>query len=187
MKKIVIILLLSNYAFSQEKIEVSVEKSIYGIQTGFLGLWINNESKLSNQISIKTELGFDAGIFGGDIYPKTGFLMTPVVLFEPRWYYNLDKRQANSKIIKNNNGNFLTMQARYNPNWFVISNYDNVDIVNQLSIIPTWGLKRNIGSHFNYETGIGLGVRYYFAKSEGYEKNESEAALNLHFRFGYTF
>jgi hypothetical protein len=28
-------------------------------------------------------------------------------------------------------------------------------LVNQISIIPTWGIKRNIGNHFTYETGIG--------------------------------
>jgi len=38
----------------------------------------------------------------------------------------------------------------YDPDWFVISNYDNVNVINQISIIPKIGLKReynNLETH----------------------------------------
>jgi len=178
------ILMLTTFAKAQD---ASVEKSTYGIQTGILGVWVHREVKLSNEIALRVELGMDAGIFGGSFYPKTGFLMTPVITVEPRWYYNLEKRQSKSKNISGNSGNFLSIKTSYNPNWFTISNYDNVEIINQFSIIPTWGIKRNIGQNFTYETGIGLGYRYYFAKSQGYTQNEGTAAVNLHLRIGYRF
>lgn len=183
------IITLSFFAFTilTKAQNASVEKSTYGIQTGILGIWIHREVKLTNQIALRAELGMNAGIWSGSFYPKTGYLMTPVITLEPRWYYNLEKRQAKSKSIAGNSGNFLTIQTSYHPNWITISNYDNVKIVNQLSIIPTWGIKRNIGQHFTYETGIGFGYRYYFAKSEGYTKDESSAGLNLHLRVGYRF
>ena len=184
-KKVTIILsicLLTNFAKAQN---TSVEKSTSGIQTGILGAWIHREMKLTNQIALRTELGMDAGIFGGSFYPKTGYLIVPVIRVEPRWYYNLEKRQSQSKSIEGNSGNFLALQTSYHPNWFNISNYENIKIVNQISVIPTWGIKRNIGKHFTYETGIGLGFRYYFAKSEGYAKDVSSAAINLHLRIGY--
>ena len=167
--------------------DASVEKSTYGIQAGILGIWAHREVKLTNEIALRAEIGMDAGFFGGSFYPKNGYLMTPVMTLEPRWYYNLDKRVSKSKNISGNSGNFLTLQTSYHPNWFVISNYDNVEIANQISIIPTWGLKRNIGKHFTYETGIGIGYRYIFAKSVGYLENQSETALNLHLRLGYRF
>ncbi|OAZ05069.1 hypothetical protein [Flavobacterium succinicans] len=183
------IITLSFFAFTilTKAQNASVEKSTYGIQTGVLGIWVHREVKLANQIALRAELGMNAGIWGGNFYPKTGYLMTPVITLEPRWYYNLEKRQAESKSIAGNSGNYLTIQTSYHPNWITISNYDNVKIVNQLSIIPTWGIKRNIGQHFTYETGIGFGYRYYFAKSEGYTKDESSAGLNLHLRIGYRF
>lgn len=183
------IITLSFFAFTilTKAQNASVEKSTYGIQTGVLGIWVHREVKLANQIALRAELGMNAGIWGGSFYPKTGYLMTPVITLEPRWYYNLEKRQAESKSIAGNSGNYLTIQTSYHPNWITISNYDNVKIVNQLSIIPTWGIKRNIGQHFTYETGIGFGYRYYFAKSEGYTKDESSAGLNLHLRIGYRF
>lgn len=190
MKKTIVALLivtLSQYGFSQEKQTASVEKSIFGIQTGILGIWVNNECRISNEIALRSEIGYSVGLFGGDFYPKTGYLMIPTLRVEPRWYYNLEKRQSKSRKIANNSGNFLTLQTTFYPNFLIISNYDNVKIAKQISIIPTWGIKRTLGNHFTYETAIGLGHTHYFAKSAGYESDKSSAALNLHLRIGYTF
>lgn len=186
MKKITTLVFVSLSIFCNAQ-EVSVEKTVFGIQTGFLGVWIHNESKLTNALALRSELGFDSGIWGGAFYDKTGFLMTPVLTVEPKFYYNLKKRDSKSKAITNNSGNFISLKTSYHPNWFVISNYKNVNIISDISIIPTWGIRRNIGIHFNYETGIGLGYRYIFAKDAGYYSNASEGAANLHLRIGYVF
>jgi hypothetical protein len=187
MKKILIALILCGLTIFTKGQETSVEKSIFGVQTGLLGIWIHNESRLTNEISLRSELGFDSGIFGGSFYNKTGFIMTPVITAEPRWYYNLEKRVSKSKNIKNNSGDFIGMKISYNPDWFVISNYDNLKVVNQVSIIPKWGIRRVYGEHFSFEAGFGVGYRYIFAKSAGYLENESEVALDLHLRIGYNF
>ncbi len=187
MKKKLLALAFCVLTFIVKAQNTSVEKSTYGIQTGVLGIWAHREVKQSNQIALRMEVGMDAGFWGGSFYSKNGYLITPVIRLEPRWYYNLDKRVSKSRNISGNSGNFLTLQTSYHPNWFVISNYDNVEIADQISIIPTWGIKRNIRNHFTYETGIGIGYRYIFAKSVGYLKNEGEAALNLHLRIGYRF
>jgi len=169
--------------------EISVEKSIFGVQTGFLGVWGSHEAKLSNSIVLRTELGFDSGIWGGDFYDKTGFLLTPVITAEPRWYYNLKKRENKFKRIDGNSGNFIALKTSYHPDWFVISNYNNINIISDISIIPTWGIKRNIGNHFNYEAGFGVGYHYIFAGNVGYigNSNKGEVDINLHLRIGYRF
>ncbi|MFL0063839.1 hypothetical protein [Tenacibaculum maritimum] len=187
MKKKLLILAFFGLTLVAKSQTASVAKSTYGIQTGILGIWAHNESKLSNQISLRSEIGMDAGFWGGSFYTKNGYLMTPVIRLEPRWYYNLNKRISKSRNIDGNSGNFLTLQTSYHPNWFVISNYDAIEVVDQISIIPTWGIKRNIGDHYTYETGIGIGYRYIFTKSIGALKNEGEATLNLHIRIGYRF
>jgi hypothetical protein len=69
----------------------------------------------------------------------------------------------------------------------VISSIKNITTIPDVSIIPTWGIRRNIGNHFNYETGIGVGYVRYFYKSQGFGENEGEAAVNLHLRIGYRF
>jgi hypothetical protein len=183
-KKILLSIVVSLIYLAGNSQTASVEKSTYGVQTGLLGIWVHNEIKLTNQIALRTELGMNAGIFGGDFYPKTGFLMTPVITAEPRWYYNLEKRQSKSKNIAGNSGNFVSLQTSYHPNWFVISNYDNLKTFNLITIVPTWGIKRNIGKHFTYETAIGIGYGYQFR--EGYDNLEGVTA-NLHLRIGYRF
>ncbi len=187
MKKNCVMLIFIGLTFIANAQKASVEKSTYGIQTGVLGVWAHQEVKLSNQIALRTEIGLDAGIWWGDFYPETGYVLAPGINLEPRWYYNLDKRVSKNKSISGNSGNFLTVQTSYHPNWFTISNDDNLEIANQISVIPTWGIKRNLGKHFTFETGIGIGGRYVFAKELGRFKNEWEAAANLHLRIGYRF
>tara|TARA_R100000935_G_C2835473_1_gene167842 strand:- start:1462 stop:1977 length:516 start_codon:yes stop_codon:yes gene_type:complete len=165
----------------------SVEPSINSFQVGFLGIWINNETKLTNAVALRAELGLDSALWGGTHYTRTGYLFTPVLTLEPRWFYNLNKRLEKSKRIDGNSGNFISLKTSYHPDWFVISNYDEQEVVSDISVVPTWGIRRNIGSHFNYETGIGIGYRYSFFKREGFDKNEHDVALNLHLRIGNRF
>ncbi|MFC3365713.1 hypothetical protein ACFOG5_21250 [Pedobacter fastidiosus] len=169
------------------KVIPSVEKSVFGIQTGWLGIYGYNESRLSNTIALRSEIGFDGGFWGGSFYPKTGFIAAPILTVEPRVYYNLKKRISKSKRIDGNSGNFVSLKTSFHPDWFVISNYKDVSVVSDISIIPSWGIRRHIGKHFNYEVGAGLGYRYYFAKSAGYLQNESDVAFDLRLRIGYTF
>ena len=164
----------------------SVEKSTFGIQTALLGVYAHNESRLSDQFTLRTEIGMNVGIFGGLFYPKTGFVVLPVITVEPRWYYNLDKRVRKSKSIAGNSGNFISIQTSYHPDWFYISNYDKLITFNTITVVPTWGIRRNIGEHFTYETAFGLGYGHQFRSSKGYEDIEGLAA-NIHLRIGYKF
>ena len=186
MKKILTLTLclLTMAAKSQH---ASIEHSTYGIQTGLLGFWVHKESKLSNQLALRSEIGLDAEIWGGSFYDGVGFLLAPVITLEPRWYYNLQKRASKSKEFRGNSGNFISLKMSHHPNWFLISNNDNIRIVSDISIIPTWGIRRNMGDRLTYEAGIGIGYVYYFAKNAGYLENEGDAILNLHLRIGYRF
>lgn len=180
----ILFLLVFNTNYSQNN---GVETSLFNFQTGILGTWINNEIQLANNFALRSEIGLDAGAFGGDINENSGFFLTPVVSFEPRWYYNIFKRENKSKNSSNNSANFLTTMISYHPDWFVISNKNNIEVFDQLSFIPKWGVRRNISnSNFNFEAGIGLGYRFYFLKQYGYSKNDGELALDLHVRIGYT-
>ena len=187
MKKIVLTLIFCGLTLISKSQNASVENSVFGVQTGILGIWAHNELKLSDQIVLRSELGLDSGIWGGTFYEKTGFLMAPVFTLEPRWYYNFNKRKKRSRRTDGNSGNFISLKTSHHPDWFVISNYDNINIVSDFSIVPTWGIRRNIGKHFNYETGIGIGYVHYFSKQAGYLSDESDATLNLHLRIGYRF
>jgi hypothetical protein len=189
MKKIVVTLALLGFVLMAKSQNASVEKSTFGLQTGVLGIWGYNESRLSNAIALRTELGFDFGIWESTFYDDydSPFLLTPVIVVEPRFYYNLKQRSEKSKRIDGNSGNFISVKMGYHPDWFVLFNPDDAPIVSDFSIIPTWGIRRNIGKHFNYEAGIGAGYSYTFAESAGYKEDKSEMELNMHLRIGYRF
>jgi len=167
--------------------DVSVERSLWQVQTGVLGVWASNECRLADRWSFRSEVGLDAAIWGGDFYEKTGFVMLPTVSVEPRWYYNLDRRNAISKNVRNNSANYLSFMASLHPDLFVISNYDDLTVVNQISVGPNWGLRRSIGAHFSFEASFGLHYYYAFAKSSGFSENESGIGPNMSIRIGYCF
>ena len=181
MKKIILIITILAISFAGKAQETGVEKSMFSLQAGFLGAWINNEVRLSNEISLKSEFGLDVGLRGCSDC-ETQYVLAPVLTLEPRWYYNIEKRSAKGKVIKNESANFVSLGFTYYPDWFVISNATNAYIENQIIIIPKWGIKRAISnSNFNYELGIGIGKRCYF------DADEWETAADLLIRIGYTF
>ena len=145
--------------------QLSIEKSIYGIQTGFLGTWLYNESRLSNEFALRSQVGFDFRIEGVGRFefagPNDGIYGILHLSLEPRWYYNLEKRLKKGKSIDRNSGNFLSLYILGNFDDISFTSNDRLRSVDQVSIIPKWGIRRNIGSHFNFEAGIGFGyVRY---------------------------
>lgn len=189
MKKLVFTLTLCTLTIIAKSQHASVENSTFGVQTGVLGVWVYNEAKLSNAFALRTEIGFDFGIWETTFYDdfNSPFLLTPVIVLEPRFYYNLKKRLENSKRIDGNSGNFIALKSGFHPDWFVLFNRDDAPVVSDFSIIPTWGIRRNLGEHFNYEAGIGAGFSHTFAERAGYSKDKSELELNMHLRIGYRF
>lgn len=186
MKKILTLIFISLSIISTAQ-DASVEKSVFGIQTNLLGLYIHNEFKVTDALALRSEAGFNSEFQTGLDHGKIGYSLNPVLIVEPRFYYNLSKRVLRSKDISNNSGNFVTVETVYHPVRFVKSNYDIINSRSSISFIPTWGLRRNIGSYFNYENGIGLGYTFFFARNAGYLNNTGEAAVNLHLRIGYVF
>ncbi|MCK8521239.1 hypothetical protein M0D21_06665 [Aquimarina sp. D1M17] len=165
------LLVLSFYfGFSQKTKKVSVEKSVFGIQTGLLGIWAHNELKLSSQIALRSEIGF-GGLNTSNI--------RPVLALEPRWYYNLQKRADKDKRVDGNSGNYISLRARYH--FHSTEDAEKSDLYHLLTV-ATWGIRRNIGKHFNYEAGIGTGF--------GFEKGNSRDVVTVPyvaFGIGYRF
>ena len=174
------------FSLTAQAQDASVEKSVFGIQTGILGVWVHNEVKLSNAIALRSELGVDFGFYSSNFYNDSGFLAVPSLTLEPRWYYNLNKRVSKSRRIDGNSGNFVSIRINYHPDLLLNSINENYNFISDLSIIPTWGIRRSIGKHFNYETGIGVGYIKYFEEANTIFE-ESDVGVNLHLRIGYRF
>lgn len=182
---IFVILLSAISAHSQSEIfhQKGVEKSLFNVQAGFLGVWLNHEMGLSNDIALRTEAGLYGGLsFGYNGDAEFGFV--PGILIEPRWYYSIQERGDKKKDIANNGSNFITVAIAYYPDWFVLSGNKKLYINHQFHIIPKWAVRRNIGdSNFNYELGVGLGYVHHFSESN----NDNNSIIDFHARIGYRF
>ena len=99
---LIIFYLVYFISFSQKSSEkVSVEKSILSIQTGYFGTWINHELKLHKKIALKTEIGTEYRLKFA-IKQSFDSLKNQVSIFlEPKYYFNLAKRESKNKNIKN--------------------------------------------------------------------------------------
>lgn len=162
--------------------KVSVTKSVTGIQVGFFGTEFYNESKLNTYFALRSEFALNFAFWAGYSYEKEGYALVPSLNIYPKYYYNIVKRgEKKSKNIANNGANYFSLQIKYFPNWFVISNYDNLGVSNQVSFIPTFGIRRNFARKFNYEFKIGYGLGYVF------ENKNWERVFDLGFKIGYDF
>lgn len=183
MKKTILLLgMLSISALSNAQI-TTVEKSITGAQIGLFGLDVYNEAKFADKVALRSEASLFPAIWGGDMYAKTGFAFYPAISLQPKYYYNIAKRAENGKNTKNNSANYLGLQVRYIPNWFVISNDKNLSLTNQINFIPTFGIRRNFAENFNYEFKAGFG----YGTTIGNDKNLSGGILDLSIKIGYDF
>ncbi len=175
---ILVVILALKMGYSQ-----NVEKNITGVQFGLFGLELYNESRIGEKLALRSQLGLNSGGFwAGSSYKKPGFVIAPSINLEPKYYYNINKRSAKGKNIKNNSANYISIQAVYIPNWFVISNYDNVEVSNQISLIPTFGIRRNFGKNFNYEFKVGYGYNFLLE-----DNTSGSGTIDLGFKIGYDF
>ncbi len=162
-----LLMMSSHFGFSQNtKDDVSVEKSTFGTQVGLIGIWLYNELKLSDQVAFRSEIGI-GGVNTTNI--------VPIVALEPRWYYNLNERANKGKRIDGNSGNYVSLRTSYHFRSVLEAEENDV---NRIFIAPTWGIRRNLGKHFNYEVGVGGGLGY---------RREIVFSPYVNLRIGYRF
>ena len=151
----ILFILFSVASLNAQKEIKSVEKSILSIQTGYFGTWINHELKFNKRLALRTEFGTEYRLKFA-IKQSFDSLKNQVSIFlEPKYYFNLKKRESKNKNIKNNAGNYISLRI-------------NLNILNNLEIgefyfydlTPSFGIRRNITSHFNLEFSCGYGLSY---------------------------
>ncbi|GAL79714.1 hypothetical protein JCM19274_3126 [Algibacter lectus] len=75
-KKYLVLFVLAVLSVTSYAQKASVEKSTYGVQTGFLGVWVHREVKLSNEIALRAEVGMDLGLWGWRFLSKIGIFVS---------------------------------------------------------------------------------------------------------------
>lgn len=182
MKKLIVALIITSFSWMNGQNGSVTKDSFFGVQIGLFGGNIYNETLLAKEFSLRGEINFEPSVWGGDLYSRTGFAVAPELSISSKWYYNLNKRESKGRNTSFNATNYLSAKIGFTPDWFVISNVDGIEVNPMLSIVPTWGFRRNFASKFNYEFQIGLGVGKVL--KPGYD---IQAVPNLSFRIGYDF
>lgn len=194
MKKTLFTLLLSlsiSCVLSQK-----VEPQVWGISTLISPISIYNETRLGDRFALRTELnaGF-AWASSSSFNGNSEWAFIPILISEPRFYYNLQKRHNKGKSTHRNSGNFLSLNAGYQPGIAIGS--ENADAHQTIHLIPFYGLRRNIGKHFVFETGLGVGYSWIFEKFDyfdfstetikEYKNTKRETSWGIRLNFGYLF
>lgn len=193
---LVLVSLLGLSANAQTEIAASSDgavQSLFNVQAGAVGIFGSYEAALSTRWALRTEVGLDLYSYeslrynGTSLQEDKGSFLIPVISVEPRWYYNIEKRSKKGKHTGNNSANFLTLAVKFHPDIFQIGGPEYLDLPNQLSFIPKWGMRRAISrSNFNYEIGAGIGILTYLTDGN-FTSETNDAAIDLHIRIGYTF
>ncbi|MDR2914052.1 MAG: hypothetical protein LBV74_04360 [Tannerella sp.] len=185
MKKLIItitacIFFAANIAAQEES---CVEKSIFGVQAGVIGIWGYNESKLSNTIALRSEMGFEMTnwTIGRSFYGNDDEAHIPLVLsMEPRYYFDIKRRHSEGLRTDNNSIMFLSVKINYHADRFMLSGKQPGDV----QIIPTIAGRFDIGKYLDIEIGGGMGYQYTFTSIE---EEKDIWAFNIVLRIGYTF
>lgn len=165
----------------------SVEKSITGIQAGYFGAHLYNESRMSDKWAFRSQIGLNGGLAKEDLSNKIAYTILPAIVLEPRHYFNLTKRAVNGKSTENNAGDYFGMSLHYRPDWFKLTNsLEQEDIAksNGVFLLPTMGIRRNLGKNFHFEGQYGIG---YGMNLGNKYKNSGKVVMNLGLKVGVNF
>ncbi|MDR2680226.1 MAG: hypothetical protein LBC47_05385 [Tannerella sp.] len=165
--------------------EARVEKSVWGVQAGsLLNICGYNELRLTDAVALRSEIGIQ-GSFSYSYISSFGsfthYTITPELVVEPRWYYNLAKRQAKGKFTTHNSGNYLSLRTSFCPEWPAIHDSGSRP-VSSLYVIPMWGIRRHYGEHFSFEASAGIGYQHIFVG-----KGDDTPVIGWRLGIGYTF
>lgn len=184
MKKIIFIII--SFLFiqtSKAQDSVSVEKSLIGASASpFGGLSFDYETKISKEWTLLSNIGIYYYYDKGNSSNGKGYSIRPFLGFEPRWYYNLDRRTRLAKNTKFNTGNYWSLDINYYPKVVLATNQSYYGFSNVVYFLPSYGIRRTISKHIyfdgslyagysnilNYETFPASNPEYYSSRNGGY-------------------
>ena len=184
-KQIIFVILVSlccSYALLAQS---TVERSMTGLQFNLNTVGAYHEIGLSDKATIR--LGGDLGLRwrarGTGNTVNFDARLQPALRAEPRYYYNMAKREAKGKRMGNNAGNFVGLKTEYILPVHLFASEGLRNPQGIVSFIPRWGIRRNLGSGWDFELGLGAGVRIEGAGNSMRVYRD----LDVEWKFGFRF
>lgn len=167
MKKTLLVILLSILGFNAnaQQNKSDTLDNFAKIELGLHGLSFAYELPLSNKFVWENSIGAGMGMstennsltYSLDVIRPVPFLKSKL-----KFVYNINKRIANEKNIRNNAGNYIALQTKYSFGRPANNTY-NRSMLTELH----WGIQRNLGGNFLFNTHIGLGYLGDFDSNSG--------------------
>lgn len=166
--------------------QVATEKT-HSISANIIGLEYNYELPLGKT----TTMVFHGGVAGELAYSNSSlFVFDEKLVTKDAWhaslrgtvgadfryYYNFEKRARKGKSLKDNSGNFLSLDLQYYTPGFYTRNMDTKSVT---LLTPSWGLKRVYNSNLLIELNFGFSV--------GFDGSYFGWKPAANFKFGYSF
>lgn len=120
------------------------------------GLSGGYEMKIAPEMTLNLEAGALISFDFGKNQQKDAYALTPLIKTNVIYYYNFKKRAKKGKNTKHNAGNYLTIGAEMLPAVHYLSNR-KTGIYKTTALYGAWGLRRNLGKNFTFQTEVGLG------------------------------
>lgn len=145
-------------SLSHKQIKTST-KNDFVFKLSFLTPAAGVEFKLAERFSLDI-----SGRLGWSVYTiqtsspvalRLLFFPQPKIHIEPKWNYNILRRNALGKKTDKFSSNFLSLHTHLNIKVSLPS-------LNSFVIGPTWGMQRNFGKYGYFKFKSGLGYRYVF-------------------------
>lgn len=184
-------LIFSTFTLAQDEASTpAVARSLNSLQFNLGGLFYVHERALNDELA----LHFEAGLHGTGYSSRNDenasndyFALRPILIIEPRAYYNLAKRARKGKTTSNNSGNFIGVAFDYQPDVQLLSTNPSFAPKTTFSFTPRWGIRRQLGQHFDFEFTLGLRSIYFKEPGEPGLRFARRHSPSVGLRFGYRF
>jgi len=179
--KLSALVLLAKFSFALQAQETNPTKQVntvsnHSISVDILSLTYNYEYALGKKFSLTGRAGFQSA-YGYSSFYGSAFIISPAISLEPRYYYNLSRRERKEKRTNKNSANYLALTS-----WYIFDPiYSNQASGENFALIaPNWGIRRVNSKAFLFEfnTGISYSIGEYIDNNIGF-------LISL--RFGYVF
>lgn len=141
--------------------------------------------------SINTKLSGGIEYLFAPSYDYSALILSPLVLLEGRYYYNLNRRILMGKTGNGLSANYVSLGAIYQGEYQILkSNGYRSDLSKSFGgILVSTGVQRVIADHLYYDfnIGMGYGTEFEYLETEGTKNWDNKSIFNLGVAIGYRF
>jgi hypothetical protein len=163
---------IATISLAQEKVA-----SLTSVKAGMVGISLVSEFAIGKVTTVQVEAGVLSGRIGySSSYGWDNDLPLGISV-APQFYYNYAKRGSLNRNTENNSANYISLPLLFNSSKSVGDRSSSQAV----ALIPTWGMRRSLGSKLYFDFSVGYGARYFF---ENKLSSAWEGVPNLSAKFG---